>query len=534
MPLVKDRTFFKNLFFGQKNRASMQKYLNEMSENGYHLAKIGKFKCIFSEEASRRYIYSLCAEGDETLYALGGEWEHQLTFKDVLFYRKEIPSDAVIIRRSFDKKRVSVELNWLRARLIEGLVLIGRLGNEYIFKRSADYVDYEYHIMRKGGKKPKRKKGKKSKKETVDIFSEVKSMHFVTASDNGDAYYFLKDAKIKSSVIENRGKRLSDQLLALVISTCSALFFCASVLFTLLSCLRANTNGAGILPWLIGGGAASLIFASMFITYFLRFQKIAEVRRIRAEEKRARLEAETKGLTADERPSHTEAGTAGNNNNLVMNTVVLNSYGKKCSRAAQSEYEDDELDPNLKDVMGQVFDSPASSVFNSATNPSISNAKTPEQLARAVMNAAQGQGVQEYEDKTEAEPDDIWQGTGIFGASKSSAPIYEEEWVDTAPDTEYEDEGYEDEEYADENYEDDGEYGFPLLKFIGYAVLCFLCIVAFSLSARFLITWFISENKGNVLTLALSAIGIAFTPFLCYNGFVNCKDILYHSAEELE
>ena len=524
MPLVKDSTFFKNLFFGQKNILPMQRYLNEMSENGYHLAKMGKFKCIFSEEPSKRYIYSLCAEGDEALYALGGDWEHQLTFKDVLFYRKEIPSDAVKIRRMFDKKRVSNELNWLRARLIEGLVLIGKLGDEYFFKRSADYVDYEYYIKRKNGKKKKKKKGDGV---TDDLFSEVNSMHFVAVSDDGSTYYFLKDAKIKHSVIENRGKRLSDQLLALVISTCSALFFCASVLFTLLACLRANTNGSGILPWLIGGGAAALLFASLFITYFLRFQKIAEARRIRAEEKRAREAAAANAVTESAQTNTPESkNPTSNNNNIVMNTVVLNSYGKGKKGSADS---DEEFDPNLKEVMGQVFDGPGTAAMNVTANPDIQNARTPEELARAVMNAAQGQGEMNYEDKTDsAEPDDIWQGTGIFGARKSTSDVYEEEWVDIA-----EDDGEDEAQYG-EDEEDYGDEGFPIVRFIGYAILCFLCVVAFSLSVRFAITWFISADKSNVLTLVLSALGIAFTPFLCYNGFMGCKDMLYHSSDELE
>jgi len=535
MSLVKDSTFFKNLFFGQKNRAPMQKYLCEMSENGYHLVKIGKFKCVFSEEPIKRYIYSLCAEGDESLYALGSEWELLLTFKGVLFYKKEVPSDAVVIPRVFNKKRSSLELKWLNARLAEGLVLIGRLGNEYIFKRSTEYVDHEYYIKRVSKKKKPSKKAKNKKHTGQDTFSEVKTMRFVTVSPNGDTYYFLKDAKIKNSVIENRGKRLSDQLLALFISTGSALAFCASVLLALFGILSAKTNGASFIPWLVGGGAAALVFASLFVSFFLRFQKIAEARKIRAEEKRARLEAEAAAAQADATQAQSPVSeNTNNNNNIVMNTVVLNSYGEKSSSSGANNV----LDPNLQNAMGQVFDGSASQPLDPRVNPMLATARTPEELAKAVMQAASAQNVPQYEDKTDANDSDIWQGADIFGQQKQpsmpfNATVYDDKELQAEePYSEENQDEYETEESEDEY----GEYreGFPLMRFIGYAVLAFISIVILSLSVRFCISWFLSSDKGNFLTLALSLLGIGFSPYLCYLGITSCRDILYYNSDELE
>ena len=504
----------------------MQKYLNEMSENGFHLVKLTKFKSVFSEEVSKRYIYSLCPEGEERVYAPSSGWEHFFTFKEVLFFRKEVPADAVVKERDFSKKKTSVEVGWLNARLGEGLKLIGLVGHEYIFCRDPEAIGYEYKILA-----PRKKKGKEDG-NAVERLGDVSGMVFITVNDAGE-YYFIKDAKIKNAVIENRGKRLSDQLLALFIATGSALIFCASVLLALFGAFTAKANGLSILPWVLGGGASALVFAVLFVAFYLRFQKIAEARKIRAEEKRLAEQraAEQQKEDTPEAPQQTaNTNSTNNNNTVVMNTVVLNTYGKDGKAAGE------EFDPNLRAAMGQVFDGISSPAVDPSQNPAISAAKNPQELAEAVMRAA-AVGPAQYEDKT-GESDDIWQGTGIFGSPKpleitgASAPIYTEEQTFT-PELPATEEIDEEEEYEleEEPYEEEEEYdeeelpSFSLIGFIGNALLCFLAVVMLSFGVRYAVSWF-TGAVNDVLMLSVAIICAGFSPFVFMRGLNRCRELL--------
>ena len=65
------------------------------------------------------------------------------------------------------------------------------------------------------------------------------------------------------------------------------------------------------------------------------------------------------------------------------------------------------------------------------------------------------------------------------------------------------------------------------MRFIGNALLTFGGVVAFVLGLRYGIGWFASAGK-NTLVLVLSAFAVAFSPFISYNSFNRCKELLRH------
>lgn len=519
MSVVKKSALFKKPALAPKRRAALQKYLNQMSKNGLHLERIGKLKYVFTEDASIRFIYAVCGEWGKTLYSESGEWENFLTVKNVTFFRKSVPADAVSIERKFGKKQQALEKNWLTARLAEGLCLIGRVENEYVFRREGEYGSYEYHI-----KTADLKKCKKNNTDPTDSLGGIRGLTFVTASSDGTTYYFLKDAKIKNSVTENRGKRLSDQALAVFIATGSAFAFCACVALTIFGAIKSLTL------WLTAGAIGIVAFAISFIFFFKRSQKIAEIRKIRAEERRARLEAERLAAQSAEEQASSASNTASadttNNNTVVMNTVVLNNYGKDGQGAQNIPFDG-------INNMGAIFDPAQNPALDPRTNPALDPAhnpalnavQNPAQLASSVMSSP-------YSAQPLQADGSVYQSPG-FKISESyrdfepqqTSTYTEDEWV--APEQIPENEEYYD---SEEQYDDDCYYeeGFPILPFIGYALLCLACVVAFCLSIKFTASWF-GESGKNVLLLVLSFFGIGFSPFLFWLGFSNCRRILVES-----
>lgn len=529
----------------------MQKYINEMSENGYHLENIGKFRCSFNEQAGKRFIYALSGAGEETLYASNNDWEHFLTHKNVPFFRQELRPGAVRVTRTFKNNQRSVELSWLGSRLAEGLVLVAKDGNDYYFNRSDAYKGFCYHVKSIGKvKKPKKKKQKEQKEQSEqDVFAAERLMRFVCVC--GSDYYFVRDASVQSRIEKERGSRITDMLLAIIASTGSAIAFTASLIFMLFGTFSASTNGKSTLPFLIGGGSAALLFGILFVLFFLKFQKVVELRRIRAEEERARLEAQQ---NAPPPPPPAEIGNTTNNNNrntVVMNTVVVNSYGKNGKKTSTQAdvgnggyYHADSLEgssePDVKSIMGQVFEN---TPLDPVSNPSLLEAGDPQELARAVMKATSSMG-RDYEDKTENDvceeadewdESDIWQGQNYFGRKKtetqtaalsapSEEPVYDVR-TEKRSEPQYGSDEDEDESY-DEDYADDGDCveSFPLLTFIACALLAFASLIGFIFSVRYCIFWLISG--GNVLLLVLSILGLAFAPFLFHFGVKSCKELL--------
>lgn len=524
MSVVKKSALFKKPALAPKRRAALQKYLNQMSKNGLHVERIGKLKYVFTEDASIRFIYAIAGEGGETLYSESGEWENFLTVKNVMFFRKSVPADAVSIERKFGKKQKALEKNWLTARLAEGLCLIGRVENEYVFRRGSEYGSYEYHI-----KTADLKKCKKNNTDPTDTLGGIRGLTFVTASSDGITYYFLKDAKIKNSVTENRGKRLSDQALAVFIATGSAFAFCACAALTVFGAIKSLTF------WLAAGAVGMLAFGVSFIFFFKRSQKIAEIRKIRADERRARLEAERlSAQSAEEQanaPSDAISTDTTNNNTVVMNTVVLNNYGKDVQGAQNIPFDG-------INNMGAIFDPAQNPALDPRTNPALDPARNP--ALNAVQNPAQlasSAMSSPYSAQPLQADGSVYQSPG-FKISESyrdfepeqTSSYPEDEWV--APEQIPDDEEYDD---SDEQY--DGEYyneeGFPILPFIGYALLGLACIVAFCLSIRFTVSWFGDGGK-NILLLVLSFLGIGFSPFLFWFGFLNCRRILVESPVEYD
>jgi hypothetical protein len=571
MPLKKYRSFFKNMFFGQKSRLSMQKFLCEMSENGYHLVKMTRTKCIFSEELSRRFLYSLCAEGDEQLYTQGDEWTHLLTFKNVHFYCKEIPRDAVSTERYFDKKKLRAEKLWLDARLAEGLTLMDVSDGRYIFRRDSSLSSHEYFIRRADTINRKSPDG-------VSPHARTKDMRFITVSGDGSSYYFINNTGRAASA-PAKGERLGDQLLALFIATGSALAFCAALLVTAFGAIGAKVNGGSTLPWLIGGISGAVVFFVLFTVFFMRFRSIAEMRAILREEQRARKEAleREQAAAADTAPAaeQKQGDTTNNNSNIVMNTVVLNNYGdKKNVQGGAFPGFGEEFDPNLQGI-SKFFE--ANQVPGAPFAPPISAPAAEPLEAKTVPALSVG---------TYGE-NDIWQGEEIFGTASPAEPepepsapppeapsaepqipitessprpklslfkrskekaetkplsvpesvIDDDEWVSSEEEDglEYDEEYGEEygEEYDEGYYEDyDGEYdgeahGVPIVRFIGNALLTFGGVVAFVLGLRYGIGWFASAGK-NTLVLVLSAFAVAFSPFISYNSFNRCKELLRH------
>lgn len=539
----------------------MQKYLNAKSKNGFHIEKIGKLRCVFTEDAGKRYIYALCRPGNEGFYTSSPDWEHIFTHKSVIFFRKAVPPDAVCIERKFKKRQSALEENWLNAKLLQGLVLIGKTENEYVFGRSGDYRFYKYRI--------KHVNLKKSKKNNEDPASSVKpspEMKFVTVSDSGSTYYFLADNKIRASVKENRGKRVSDLLLAAFAAAGAALGFCAALFLTVYGTVKASAAGNSVKPWLISGCCAAAVFAVIFIIFFMRFQKISELRRIMAQQRRALLLEERR--RAEEEAAKAREKTKSdptNNNTVVMNTVVLNNYRKKRKKNQNMANSFSDYDADFSESVGQMFDPAVNASGNPALdpelNPALKAARNPGKLAKAIIdgsiesgdgNGAVWDGVWEtepsggmvYGEKTpiNGDEEEFWESgksvhdrngsgkakgkpgehhnnTAMYGSGIRNARVSaSEDFAD---------------ESGDEISTENSVCGnFPLMKFIGNAVLCLACVVIFSLAVRFSISWFSSLGNGNFILLVLSLLSIGFSPLIFYSGFSVCRNLIMEHGSD--
>ena len=513
---IKKSSFWRNSFFSQKNKDSMQQYLNEMSANGFHISKIGKASCFFTEDAGVRYIYSICGEDDDALYTEQSGWTHFCNYKGVPFFRKAVPADAVKMVRTYKKKQEHLEKSWLNARLGEGLSLIGRVGNEYIFERTEEHRGFEYHIRHKTAPK-KTKEG-----EVIAApLGEISGLIFVCTNDDGSAYYFIKDENARNSVTENRGKRLSDQILAALITTGSALGFCASIALAIFGLIHKKLTT----PLLIAGGIGVVIFAISFIVFFKKFQRISEQRKIRREEKRKEAErqrAENASPKQEEQPKPIEAPAS----TVVMNNIVMNNYGTDAGMQA---------DP-LSLANGQIFgqnpalDPSVNPALNPQTNPALAMAD-PQKIVKTVMDTVRYGDAADTINQGEAPDDDIWQGTEQFGGGQytpepapfpQSTSIYDDdEWV-----------GAEQDEDTDEDDEEDNDGGFPLAPFIANAIICLISVFAMIFGIRYGVTWFVKLGEGNVLALVFSLLAIGFSPFAFRYGLLSCKKMLEENNDD--
>jgi hypothetical protein len=414
----------------------------------------------------------------------------------------------VKIERKFKKGQSGLERNWLNARLGEGLYLIGKVENEYIFGRSEEYRTYEYQLRTPAAPK----KNPKKAIDPADTLKDIKGLKFITVSSDGSCYYFLKDARIKNRFAEWRGKRISDQLLSASLSVLCLIAFIAFSTLTVYGAVISRTlftalGGVGLVASLVG-----------FVVFFRKTQKISEARRIYLEEERVRAEAENKAQDPEEKTK--TADTTNNNNTVVMNTVVLNKYGDDGKRG-RTPVGEIQYDTGF-DSVGQLFDRADSPSLDPNVNPAIAASKDPLKLAAALMqntSPAQGQTVYaEQSAESEKEKEDaIYDGA----FSKSSDTGYEENDVsygDDVPDVDGYDE-YEDEDYCESLTPQYVLYGLVTAAGIALAVL-----------SVYLLTLFFTG--GNGLFMALAIISLVFSPFLIRYGIANIRYLSEWSCDE--
>ena len=480
----------------------MQRYLNEMSANALHINKIGRFSCTFTEDATLRYVYSICGEHEDCLYTEKSGWEHFCTFKGVSFFRKVVPADAVKLTRQYKKKQASQEISWLNAKLGEGLSLVAKLGDEFIFERTDEKKEYEYSI------KYKQKKKKKNDGQAYMPFGDISGYTFVCSAESGN-HYFIKDESARHSVLQNRGKRFSDLLFSALIIAGSAIGFCASIVAMIFSLF---TNNVFKTPLLILGAVGTLACTVIFGVFFKKFQRISEERRIRREEKRR--EAEEQPIPkVEETPEQTpiESSTG---NTVVMNTVVMNNYGA----GAQADTGVPTQFPSSVPQNAQMLDPNINPALDPAQNPAISALQNPTEFARAIMNSVKyGEAADTLE---QGEAPEI-----ISTIPANEQPIYlesEESEPDTPDPTDENDDDQDDKEHE----------SFPLLKFIAFALICFASVLALVLGIRYCITWFTALGQGDALLIALSLIGIGFSPFAFRFGYLGFKELLDDHKED--
>lgn len=502
---IKKSSFLRNKFFSARNKAPMQKFLNEMSANALHINKIGSFSCSFTEDTAIRYVYSICGEDEDILYTEKSGWEHFYTFKGVSFYRKAIPADAVKLTRTYKKKHSHQEISWLNARLSEGLSLIAKIGNEYIFARDDEKKDYEYSVKYK----QKKKKPKKNKEpEAYMPFGDTNGYTFVCEGDG--AYYFIKDESARHSVIENRGKRLSDLLFSALVVTGSALGFCASLAAFIYSFIAAEIFK---IPLMIFGGVGALACTVTFFIFFKKFQRISEARKIRREEKRKAQNTPTEAPTEATQSEQRVAEPTGNT--VVMNTVVMNNYGSGTEQGGATQFTPPPMMPD-----GNV--NPA---LDPSINPAIAAAQNPEELARVVMNGVRYGNAADTLEQGEAY-------TQPLSPTNDTAVIDEPIVLDESDKISFVnpiDEYGQDTDGLDNEEQDT----FPLLKFIAYALTCFAAVLGAILGIRYCITWFSALGQGDALLISLSLIGIGFAPFIFRYGLLSCRELLdNHSDSE--
>ena len=491
--VIKKSSFFRNTSFSHKKCAPMQRFINQMSKNGLHLVRISKFKCVFAENAAQRYVYALCGEGGQTLYTQSPDWEHFLTFKHVMFFRKLIPADAVRIERKFKSNQKSLERNWLTARLAEGLYLIARVENEYIFAHSNEYTTYEYHVKRI------EPSNRKEDLDKTDTLKDTKGLIFVAASSDCQTYYFLKDARFKHLAHENRGKRLSDQILAAFLAVLSVVGFGAFAALCIFGVVK-STSWIAVL-----GGFGMFVAFVCFVAFFRRTQNIAELRTILKQERLAKEKSEQpEQPQKEEKPSDPTQS-----NTVVMNTVVVNKYGdeeQKKKRSAKS------YDQGL-DSIGQIFDSADNPALDPNLNPAIAASKDPIRLANAFSDTE----VIEQECERVYRDDTIYDGAFSQGSS-TIAPV-------TDITNEIRDENDQDEQVQDDqDYTSDSAFK----TYLPYIISVLGGIALGALGLFWLISFF---STSNALTLVAAVISLIFSPFLVRFGIANCKEISYENSD---
>jgi hypothetical protein len=256
----------------------------------------------------------------------------------------------------------------------------------------------------------------------------------------------------------------------------------------------------------------------LFGVFFKKFQKISEERKIRREEKRREsVEIPQKAEQPSTEQQTIEGGTG---NTVVMNTVVMNNYGTGAptDTGAANGF------PQAFPQNAQMLDPTVNPALDPSQNPAIAAAQNPTEFARAIMNSVR------YGDAA----DTLEQGEAPVITSElpvNDQPIYLQSEAAEIPEIP------EIPEPPQENSNDpldiEEHEGFPLLKFIAFALTCFASVLALILGVRYCITWFTVPQSRDALLIALSIIGIGFSPFAFRFGFLGFKELLdSHNDDE--
>ena len=154
-----------------------------MSAKGLHLKKLGRFKNTFESNKHERYIYASCNLETADYYNEVDKWEFICEYKATAFYRKRLPKEAICIKRHNLQKKAMKEKLWLCEKLKDGMVLFGKVGDEYIFERSVNADKTEYYV------------DYISENKNIDEYLYQKALggfECVSPSTDGITYYFIK------------------------------------------------------------------------------------------------------------------------------------------------------------------------------------------------------------------------------------------------------------------------------------------------------------------------------------------------------
>ncbi len=478
MSTVRKRSLIKNIFFSVKKRAEMQKYLNRMSQNGYHLKSIGRFSCAFTDDETVRYIYRICPESEISVNGNNSEWEKVAVKKGAVILKKEIPDNAVSLTRSFGKKNLSSEAAWLGSLLAKGLVLTGKTGNEYIFSRSRDYADYRYIIVDEKDYAPSEK------------------LKFLAHDERGKIY-LIKSVSIENRVRKMRGKNLPDLMLSFLMALGGAVCLAVSLIFFGFRIASLISSGKNSLPFVIAGAVLAVISLIVMLTGYFRFRRISELRRIMKEERLAlqRQQQEKK----EPSPQPESKPETKNNNTVVMNTVVMNNYGKRKKGGKGNDYEQPETEEEFDEALDNVFDgnytpvnTPDNPALDEENNPALMYWKDPKELTKKLIKAYSGDKTVKKEKAASVRKE----SENIIYAEKADSDADDGSLVSQTPDS----------TATRDRRELKGKSGL-IIK----SLLILLSVTMFSFSLRYVVRFFAEGAKSGYLLLVLALIAIAVT-----------------------
>ncbi len=305
------------MMFNGKKTEGLLSYINSMSSKGLHIEKAEGSTCFFSRDEGARYLYATSNRSDGGIYeTLNSEWRYVFTFKDVRFYRKQLPSELSTEKKSFIREKNSdkAESEWLKSKRAEGERLVAFTAGEYVFDDSIEYgfetEPGEYKVF-----SVSRELTENENKKLIDLTKH--GWKFLFASDNGRRYYFFR---AESETPGSRGT-VTEVATAFLGATFSLIFMFASLGGIVFSVIRSMFfNGAfdpkrivtdGVRPeWLfIIGVIGTFIFGIAYMIFSAIFSKRLEARRKRGARLLRIAEMTAERNTPDQESPHTQENT---------------------------------------------------------------------------------------------------------------------------------------------------------------------------------------------------------------------------------